>query len=304
MAALADLRDLIIRHARGGIRRNIVDGLSLGVVTGGTPPAATMSEPSMTLIAGGSKHTVVGGREFVYGAGQYLVVSIDLPVTGRVEHATPDDPFVVFSLSLKPAVIAALLLDTLEVARPPAFTGLAVGEASAGLLDAVTRMLRLLDDPADLAALGPATEREIVWRLLTGPQGGIVRQIGLADGSIAHISRAIGWMREHVADPVAVTDLARISGMSVSTFHRHFRAATSMTPIQWQKALRLREARGRLLTGAAGVAEAGYEVGYASPSQFSREYRRAFGRPPGQDARDLREAEPGERGVREVAWLG
>ncbi|WP_374009096.1 AraC family transcriptional regulator N-terminal domain-containing protein [Leifsonia sp. LS-T14] len=303
MAQPGDLRDAIIRHARGGIRRNIVDGLSLGVVTEGTPPAAAMSEPSVTLVAGGRKRTSVGAREFVYGAGEFLVVSIDLPVTGRVERATRDEPFVVLSLTLKPAVIAALLLDTVDVARPPAFTGLAVGTASAALLDAACRMLRLLDDPADLAALGPATEREIVWRLLTGPQGGIVRQIGLADGSIAHISRAIGWMREHVAEPVAIAELARISGMSASTFHRHFRAATSLTPIQWQKALRLREARSRLLTGAAGVAEAGYAVGYGSPSQFSREYRRAFGRPPGVDARSLRNTGGTAAPPDETAWI-
>ena len=288
MAHLAELRDLVIRHARGGVRRGILDGVSLGVVTAGAPPAAAMSEPSVTLVAGGRKRTAVGELEFVYGAGEYLVVSIDLPVLGRVEHSTPDDPFVVVSIALRPAVIAALLLDTVDVARPPAFTGLAVGTATPALLDAACRMLRLLDDPADRAALGPAAEREIVWRLLTGPQGGIVRQIGVSDGSIAHISLAIQWMRDHIADPVAVTDLARISGMSLTTFHRHFRAATSMTPIQWQKALRLREARGRLMRGAAGVAEVAYDVGYGSPSQFSREYRRAFGHPPGRDAEALR----------------
>lgn len=290
MTALEGLRDLVIRHARGGIRRDIIDGLSLGVVTGGTPPAATMSGPSMTLIAGGRKRTSVGDREFLYGAGQFLVVSIDLPVTGRVERATPDDPFVVLSLVLKPVHIASLLLDSVDVSRPPAFTGLAVGDASVELLDAATRLLRLLDHPADLTALGPATEREILWRLLTGPQGGIVREIGLADGGIAHISRAIGWMREHVAEPIRISELARISGMSVSTFHRHFRAATSMTPIQWQKALRLREARTLLLTGATGVATAAYAVGYGSASQFSREYRRTFGRAPGDDAHQLRQS--------------
>ncbi|MGH1548763.1 AraC family transcriptional regulator N-terminal domain-containing protein [Leifsonia poae] len=303
MGQPADLRDLIIRHARGGIRRNIVNGLSLGVVTDGTPPAATMSEPSVTLVAGGSKRTAVGDLEVVYGAGEYLVVSIDLPVTGRVERATPDDPFVVFSLALRPAVIAALLLDTVEVARPPAFTGLAVGTASPDLLDAASRMLRLLDDPADLAALGAAAEREIVWRLLSGPQGGIVRQIGVADGSLAHISRAIRWMRDHLAEQVAIEELARISGMSASTFHRHFRAATSMTPIQWQKALRLREARALLLRGAAGVAEAGYAVGFGSASQFSREYRRAFGQPPGRDAQNFRGDDAPAAPIGEGAWI-
>jgi AraC-like DNA-binding protein len=298
-----DLRDLIIRHARGGVRRNIVDGLSLGVVTSGTPAAAAMSEPSVTIVAGGRKRTLVGDREFVYGAGQFLVVSIDLPVTGWVDLASPDDPFAVFSLVLKPAMIASLLLDTVDVAPPPAFTGLAVGDASDELIDAAARMLRLLDNRADLAALGPATEREIVWRLLTGPQGGVARQIGLADGTTAHVSRAIGWMREHLAEPVAISDLAGISGMSASSFHRHFRAATSMTPIQWQKALRLREARRLLLTGEAAVAEAGYTVGYGSASQFSREYRRAFGRAPGQDAAKLRRADSASAPIPHEEWI-
>lgn len=303
MSRLDDLRDLTIRCARGGIRRNVVDGLSLGVVTTGTPPAAAMSEPSVAFVAGGRKRTSVGEREFVYGPGQYLVASIDLPVTGWVDRATPDHPFVVVTLSLKPALIAELLLDTAAVAKPPAFTGLAVGDASDDLLDAVIRMLRLLDRPADYTALGAATEREIVWRLLTGPQGGVVRQIGLADGSIAHISRAMGWMRQNLAEPVSVATLSRISGMSATTFHRHFRAATSMTPIQWQKALRLREARARLLRGDVGVAETGFAVGYGSASQFSREYRRAFGRPPGEDARGLRESGPAPDDAQLDGWV-
>jgi AraC-like DNA-binding protein len=291
MSRIDQLRDLTIRQAHGGIRRNVVDGLSLGVVTKGTPPAAAMSEPSVAFVAGGRKRTSVGEREFVYGPGHYLIVSIDLPVTGQVDRATPEAPFAVVTLSLKPQLIAELLLDTAAVAKPPEFTGLAVGDASDDLLDAVIRMLRILEHPADYVALGATTEREIVWRLLTGPQGGVVRQIGLADGSTAHITRAIGWMRENLAEPVSIAKLARISGMSATTFHRHFRAATSMTPIQWQKALRLREARTRLLLGDTGVAEAGFSVGYGSASQFSREYRRAFGRPPGEDARGLRKSD-------------
>ena len=289
---LAELRELVLRHARGGVRRDLIEGVSVGVVARGTAPTATMSEPSMTLLAGGRKRTAVGDLEFVYGPGQYLVVSIDLPVTGYVSQASPDDPFVVFSLALKPAVIAGLLLDTVEVARPPRFTGLAISDATTELLDSVIRLMRLIDNPADLAALGAACEREIVWRLLAGAQGGIVRQIGLADSGITHISRAIKWMREHVDEPVAVADLARLSGMSVSSFHRHFRAATSMTPIQWQKAHRLREARTLLLAGNRNIADVAYAVGYGSASQFSREYRRAFGQPPGHDATWLRGDSP------------
>jgi AraC-like DNA-binding protein len=285
-----ELRDLIVEHAHGGIRHDLIDGVSIGVVDGTTAPVASMAEPSMNLVAGGQKRTTVGEIDFVYGPGQYLVASIDLPVTGYVSHASTDDPFVVFSLVLKPTLIAGLLLETEAIPRPAGFTGLTVSDASAELLDSVIRLMRLMDRPTDLAVLGTALEREIVWRLLTGAQGGIVRQIGLADGSLAHISRAIRWMREHYREQVDVTELARISGMSVSSFHRHFRTATSMTPVQWQKALRLREARTQLLAAKANVAEVGYAVGYGSPSQFSREYRRAFGRPPAQDVAELRAA--------------
>ena len=213
--------------------------------------------------------------------------------TNASRTAAPDDPFVVFSLELKPAAIASLLLDTQDIAPPPPFTGMAVCEAAPELIDAVARLLQLFDEPADLAALAPAYEREILWRLLTGPQGGIVRQIGVSDSTIALIARSIAWMRGHLAEQVPVAELARISGMSVSSFHRHFRAATAMTPVQWQKALRLREARARLLAGGASVADVAFGVGYGSASQFSREYRRAFGVPPGQDGELLRGAATG-----------
>jgi AraC-like DNA-binding protein len=149
-------------------------------------------------------------------------------------------------------------------------------------------LVRLLDRPADLPVLAPMIEREILWRLITGEQGATVRQIGLADSSLAYVSRAIRWIREHYADALRVDDLARLAGMSVSSFHRHFRAITAMTPIQFQKQIRLQEARVLLLARPDDVAGAGFAVGYESPSQFSREYRRFFGAPPGRDAVRLR----------------
>jgi AraC-like DNA-binding protein len=171
-----------------------------------------------------------------------------------------------------------------HTARPPAFSGLAVSDATPELLDPVVRLLRLLDRPDDLRVLAPGLEREILWRLVTGDQGALVRQIGLASSSLTHISRAIRWIREHYNEPLLVADLAALSSMSASSFHRHFRAATSMTPIQFAKQIRLQEARALLMTQPAHVAEIGYLVGYESPSQFSREYRKTFGTPPGQDA--------------------
>jgi AraC-like DNA-binding protein len=275
MDLLAELRLLIVRHAGGASqhRATVLDGVSISSVTEPTPPAAAMSEPSLAVVAQGVKRTVLNGVPYDYRTGQYLVVSLDLPVIGQALQASADEPFAVFSMKLKPAAIAPLLLETVQAARPPAFSGLAISDATPELLDPVVRLLRLLEHPDDLRVLAPGLEREILWRLITGDQG-----------ALAHISRAIRWIREHYHEPVLVADLAALSGMSASSFHRHFRAATSMTPIQFAKQIRLQEARALLMTQPANVAEIGYLVGYESPSQFSREYRRTFGVPPGRDA--------------------
>jgi AraC-like DNA-binding protein len=286
MDLLSELRMLIVRHSEGAPRHRatILDGVSVTCVTEPTSPAAAMSEPSLAVVAQGVKRTVLNGVPYDYRTGQYLVVSLDLPVIGQALQASAEEPFAVFSMKLKPAAIAPLLLETVNAAKPPAFSGLAISDATPELLDPIVRLLRLLDRPDDLRVLAPGLEREILWRLITGDQGALVRQIGLANSSLTHISRAIRWIREHYNEPVLIADLAELSGMSASSFHRHFRAATSMTPIQFQKQIRLQEARALLMTQPARVAEIGYLVGYESPSQFSREYRRTFGTPPGQDA--------------------
>ena len=155
-------------------------------------------------------------------------------------------------------------------------------------------MLRLLNHPADAHVLAPLIEREILWRLLTGPRGGMIRQIGLADSSLSHVSRAIKWIRDNYAEPMRIEDLARMIGMSIPAFHRHFRAVTTMSPLQFQKRIRLQEARSLLVARPDDVAGVGHLVGDDSPSQFNREYRRLFGAPPGQDATRLRAAaDPG-----------
>src|SRR6266436_5876639 len=169
-------------------------------------------------------------------------------------------------------------------------TGIAVSDASPAILDAIGRLLALVDTPRDAAALADGVEREVLWRLITGPQGGTVRQIGLADSRLALLGRAIRWIRGHYDETLRVEELAALATMSVSSFHRHFRAVTSMTPIQYQKQIRLREARARLLAQPGDITGVGYAVGYDSPSQFSREYRRMFGAPPSHDAQALRDA--------------
>jgi AraC-like DNA-binding protein len=255
-----------------------------------------MAEPTLAVIAQGVKETTLMGRTFTYGPGQFLVVSVDLPVIGHLVQASADKPFLAFVLALRPARIAALLLETAPAATPRAGpvnhtpAGIAVSDASPALLDAAGRLLALLDAPDDAAALATGVEREVLWRLLTGPQAAIVRQIGLADSRLAHVARAIRSICVHYDETLRVEELAELATMSVSSFHRHFRAITSMTPIQYQKQIRLREARARLLADPDDVTGVGYAVGYASPSQFSREYRRMFGVPPSHDALALREA--------------
>lgn len=166
--------------------------------------------------------------------------------------------------------------------------GIAISDLTADLLDPVIRLLRLLDSTADIPVLGPAIEREILWRLLNGAQGEMVRQIGLADSRMAQVGRAIRQIRDHVSQPMRVDELARIAGMSVTSFYPHFRSVTSMTPIQYQKQVRLQTARSLLMSAARDVADVAFSVGYGSPSQFSRDYRRLFGRPAGTDGRTLR----------------
>lgn len=281
---LAQLRRLISRYGDTGLRPTALPGVSVFSTASPTVPVADFVEPSAAIIAQGEKVTALVGHSFTYGAGQYLVASIGVPVVGRITKATSAEPFQAVVFDLRPDRIAALLLETSPVIQPAPATGISVNAAPPELLDAVTRLLTVLDTPQDLDALAPGIEREILWRLLTGPQGATVRQIGLADSRLAHLSRAIQWIRRHYASNIRVEELAAIAAMSVSSFHQHFRSLTSMTPIQYQKQIRLHEARARLLADPRDVAGVGHTVGYDSPSQFSREYRRMFGVPPSRDA--------------------
>jgi AraC-like DNA-binding protein len=296
MDALARLKESIARHAGAGLTTTPLPGVSVVQSTAITEPLGSVAEPTLAVIAQGVKETELNGRTFTYGPGQFLVVSVELPVIGCLVHASADEPFLAFVLELRPATIAALLLETAPAATAragaadPTPAGIAVSDASPALLDATGRLLALLDAPDDAAALAAGVEREILWRLLTGPQGATVRQIGLADSRLAHVARAIRWIRVHYDETLRVEELAALATMSASSFHRHFRAVTSMTPIQYQKQIRLHEARARLLAQPGDVTGIGYAVGYDSPSQFSREYRRMFGAPPSHDAQALRDA--------------
>jgi AraC-like DNA-binding protein len=286
---LDEIRRLIAVHARSDLRTPI-PGLLLSKVETGEPDHS-LTEPLLVVMAQGGKRLLLGEQAHEYRAGQCLVVSADLPVTGHFLDAGPDTPALAMGLVLRPAAVAPLLLEapvgpwSRTAAGPPA---IATGDAGPDLLDAVARLLRLLDHPTDAPVLAPLVEREILWRLLTGPHGGMVRQIGLTDSGLSHVNRAIRWIRDNYAEPMRISDLAGVAGMSPSAFHRHFRDVTTMSPLQFQKRIRLQEARSLLLARTGDVARVGHLVGYDSPTQFSREYRRMFGAPPGRHAARLR----------------
>src|SRR4051794_35753302 len=266
---LDELRSLIAQHARPD-EKTAIDGVLLSCADRPGEPRASTSGTVMAVIAQGAKRLAIGDRVYDYGPGQYLVASVDLPVTGHFTRASAAEPALGFGLVLRPSVVASLVLDARDAsgwgapgqarttAAPPA---LGVADASAELLDAVVRMVRLLDDsPADRTVLGPMIEREILWRLIAGPLGRSVRESGLADSNVAQISRAVRWINDRYSERFRVADLARSCGMSTSAFHRTFQAVTALSPIQFQKQVRLQSSRLMLLSGAEDVATVGYRV--------------------------------------------
>jgi AraC-like DNA-binding protein len=294
MEPLRELSDSIARHAApdpGGTWKNDALGLMFATASYIPEPTHHVYQPVFALVVQGEKQLVLGEKIFTCGKGTFLVVSVDLPLTFQISRATPEQPYMALAMTLKPAAVAALLLEAATVDRLPVDAGTAgmgVSDAPTELLEAVVRLVRLLDHARDLPVLAPIAEKEILWRLLCSEQGHRLRQIGLADSRLSQIGRAMRWMREHYREALPIEELAHLSAMSVTSFHRHFRAVALMSPLQYLKQIRLQEARARLLARAEDVASVGHAVGYDSPSQFSREYKRAYGFPPGQDARLLR----------------
>ncbi len=248
-----------------------------------------LQRPALCIIAQGAKQVMVGDSVLAYGPDTYLVASLDVPITGMVTQATAELPYLCFCLYFDVELLAELLLTV--PARPVQDGGsaMALGPISDALVDTATRLTALLESPQEIALLGPLIERELLLRLITGPSGGMIRAIAASDSRTTQIARAIRWLKAHFREPFHGPDLARLAGMSLSGFHDHFRRATSMTPLQYQKQLRLQEARRLMLAEYVAAAEAADRVGYESPSQFSREYRRLFGLPPQRDAIGLRE---------------
>jgi AraC-like DNA-binding protein len=285
---LAEIRCLVSAHARPDARTPIT-GLALATVDD-TGPEYGLTEPLLVVLVQGGKRILLGGNVFEYRAGQCLVVTANLPITGNFVGATPESPAMGLSIALRASVIAPLLQEIPAERWPDCanLPAIATCDADTDLLDALARLVRLLDVPDSIPVLAPMIEREILWRLLTGPLGALVRQTGLADSGLSRIDRVIQWIRSNYREPVRIAELAQLAGMSESALHRNFRAITSLSPVQYQKRIRLQEARTLLIARAGDVTGVAHLVGYESTSQFSREYRRLFGASPAQDASRLR----------------
>lgn len=291
MDRLSNLVNLIGRHATAdGTFDCPLPGVKLIRASAPTLPMPVVYEPTICIVAQGRKQVALGQTRYIYDPARYLTASVDLPVMGSVIEASAAKPYLCVQLDLDVAVLADLALRHPALAEAPIAPaeGLALNAVSPALLDAAARLLALLDTPQDRDALSPLITREILYRLLTGPGGGVIRHMAQADSRLNQVSRAILWIRTRYREPCRIEEAAEVAGMSRSTFHEHFRAITSMSPIAFRTQLRMQEARRLMVSDAVDAASAGFAVGYDSPSQFSRDYSRLFGAPPARDAERLR----------------
>jgi AraC-like DNA-binding protein len=267
-----------------------VPGLTLYRSTAPTAPNPCTYEPSLLLIPQGKKRVDLGKQSYVFGESTFLLTSIELPIVSRVSVASVQKPYLAFFLKLDMGIVRDVLhTEEVRISAPPVGTrGMVLGEATIELLAPCSRMVQLLETPQDVPFFSKLLQREIVYRLLQGPQGDRLRSIAtLADQSY-RTAKAVTWLRENFEKTLNVDELASMAGMSRSTLHHHFRGLTAMSPIQFQKQLRLHTARQKMLTEELDAASAAFEVGYESPSQFNREYKRVFGKPPMRDVQSLR----------------
>jgi AraC-like DNA-binding protein len=292
-ALRTELAAKIDRFMGSAVRRATeVPGLTLGRRTRLEGPGCYTYEPSVALIAQGSKRVDLGKKSFIYDESRFLLTSIDLPIASRLLEASEEKPFLGLVLRLEVPVVRDLLSrEQIDVAEAPSDgPAMATGENTQELLGAFCRLVDLLDTPQDIGVLSALIQREITYRILCGPAGGRLREIATLGDQSHRTAKAVAWIKTNYADPLRVEDLARLAGMGLSTFHRHFRDLTAMSPLQYQKQLRLQNARGRMLTEGLDAATAAFEVGYESPSQFNREYSRMFGQPPVRDIQAFRSA--------------
>lgn len=257
-------------------------------VTGPTELLPEIYQPFVSLILQGEKQLLIGNQILRYAAGDTFIASVELPAVGEIVEASERAPYLAVRLTFDLALIAGLLTDVPGQIDTPDRQSFGVDAASDDLLDAWLRMLRLMDRPEDITIMAPMLEREILFRLLRGPQGAVLRQLANIDGRVLQIRKALISIMANYARPLRLGDLALIAHMSLTTFHRSFKASTGFSPLQYQKHIRLYEARRMLFDNPGTVATVAFAVGYESLSQFTREYARMFGAPPARDIRALR----------------
>lgn len=285
---LQDMRDRVLRHADSANSASIVPRLNLGTATVPSDPVSIVYDPIVCVVLQGAKQVMIGEQVLRYDVATSFITSLELPASGRIIEATPDRPYAAAGLLIDLDIVAELIADLPETPDRPG-AGFFVMPVTAELLAAWQQLITLLDAPGDVRVLAPLRERELLYRLLCGPHAAVLRQIARGDSRLAQVRRTIQWLRGHFDQAMRIEQLAELAGMSVPSFHRHFKAATAMSPLQYQKSLRLQAAR-RLLAANAEASRAAYSVGYESASQFSREYARMFGAPPSRDAERLRGA--------------
>lgn len=288
---LAPHLNIALRHAPPGLTITPIPRVDICVGQGSTDKAPCLYRSMICFILQGSKRVAINDNLLSYDSEQYLISALDLPLIGQIIDAQGGQPYVAISLVLDPAILAEL-----AAAMPPVREseqkgiGIAINPMTASLRDTLLRLLSLLDTPDDISILGPMVERELLYRLLQGPQGRLLRQIAQPEGALGGIRRAVAWIRDHYNTRLRIEALCDASGMSRASLHRHFLSMTGLSPVQYQKQLRLQEARQLLLAGEHRAADVAFAVGYESASQFSREYLRQFGASPARDVRDIRQA--------------
>lgn len=289
--SLAHHLDIALRHAPPGLTSTRIPRLDICVGQGSTDKAPCLYRSMICFILQGSKHVAINDNLLSYDSEQYLISALELPLIGQIFDDERGQPYVAILLVLDPAILAELATAIPPVReREQKGGGIMINPMTASLRDTLLRLLSLLDTPDDIPVLGPMLERELLYRLLQGPQGRLLRQIAQPEGALSSIRRAVAWIRDNYNTRLRIEALCDVSGMSRASLHRHFLSMTGRSPIQYQKQLRLQEARQLLLAGEHRASDVAFAVGYESASQFSREYLRQFGAPPVRNVRELRQA--------------
>lgn len=285
MSTIQDILDIARRHDAPS--NDHVPRLKLSRSDYPTEVISYIWKPAVCLVLQGAKRMVIGSKILEYGAGDCMIMAAEVAAMVQISQASPSQPYIAANLYLDPAIISALLVDMTGMPEPVPLSGFNIAKAPSLLLEAWRRFVELLNRPEEIPIMATRFEQEVLLRLLMGPQGFLVRQLARPASRLGQIRQAMDWIRGHHAERITIGQMAAIAGMSPSVFHRRFKAVTGLSPLQYQKHIRLNEARRQIITAGGNAASVGFAVGYESPSQFSREYKRLFGEPPRRDASAL-----------------